>query len=142
MKGLTGSLPYHSRVETAVGIISLSITCHVEGMEEARAFVDSGAEWSIIAGDLALEAGLDISGPGLGRTRIATRLGTFDGHFERARLILTADEGENLDVEVTWLVVPFWYGPLTLGWTAGLDRFRWGIDPVEERFHFGRLDDE
>lgn len=142
MKGLTGSLRYLTRVESAVGVISLAITCRVEQMEEGRAFVDSGADWSIIPGDLALEAGLDISGPGLGRARIETRLGVFDGHFERATLFLSADQGEYLDVAVTWLVIPEWYGPLTIGWTGGLDRFRWGIDPVEERFHFGRLDGE
>jgi hypothetical protein len=143
MTGLISSLEYQSRVESAIGVIPLAINCRVEEMtEDARVFVDTGAEWSIIAGDVALEAGLDIMGPGLGRTRIVTRLGTFDGHFERASLFLSADNGVILDVVVTWLIVPDWYGPITLGWTGGLDRFRWGIDPVEERFHFGRLVDE
>ena len=142
MKGLTGSIPYRSRVESAIGPITLAISARVEEMQDqVTAFIDSGAEWSLLPGDMALEAGLDITGPGLGRSRITTRLGTFNGHFERASVFLTPEDGEIFVVTVTWLIVPDWYGPLVIGWTGGLDRFRWGIDPVEERFHFGRLED-
>jgi hypothetical protein len=143
VNGLKGSVSHLSRVESAVGLLTLAIACRVEDMSSpARAFVDSGAEWSILPGDIAREVGLDVAGPGLGRTRMFTRMGVFEGHFERARLIISADDGPDLDIYITWLIAPDWYRPIVIGWTAGLDRFRWGIDSVEERFHFGRLENE
>jgi hypothetical protein len=111
-------------------------------VEDGRVFVDSGAEWSILPGDIARGAGIDIHGQGLGRTTIHTRLGTFTGFFERFEITLPAEDGDDFEINVTWIVAPEWYGPMVLGWTAGLDRFRWGVDPDEERFHFGRLEDE
>jgi len=48
-----------------------------------------------------------------------------------------ATEGQPLLVEATWFVSPDWPGPLVLGWKGCLERFRFALDPNEERFYFG-----
>jgi hypothetical protein len=106
---------------------------------DLRGFVDTGAHLPVIPGDIAREVGLDMKGPGLGLATIHTRLGTFSGHMDRARLVLPADQGEPLAVDATWLICPGWYGPLVLGWTGCLDRFQHGIQPDEGQFYFGPL---
>lgn len=140
MIGVNGASAFRSNSESGIGQLTITIPCRLESLDaDLRGFVDTGARWSIIPGDIAQEAGLDLEGPGLGRATIHTRLGSFNGHLERSVLRLPTDWGEPLLVDATWLICPDWCGPVVLGWTGCLDRFQWGIQPEEGRFYFGPL---
>lgn len=69
--------------------------------------------------------------------RLEIRLGTFEGRLERLPIQFPAIEGHPLRVEAAWFVSPHWPGPLVLGWKGCLERFRFALDPREERFYFG-----
>lgn len=61
--------------------------------------------------------------------KYATRIGTFEGRLHRLGVTLVADQGEELFVQSTVLVVPAWPGPPVLGYRGFLERIRIGLDP-------------
>jgi hypothetical protein len=137
---LRGNSSYATNVPSGIGELTLVIRCDLAGSPGPhRAFIDSGAKWSVLPGDFAAAAGIDPDSEGLGRMVLQTRLGKFEGKLERHSVILLAEDGEDAVVDVTWFVSPDWCGPLVIGWQGGLDRFRWGLDPADETFHFEEL---
>jgi hypothetical protein len=137
---LSARATYATNVPSGIGELTLVVRCDLGGSPNPqRAFVDTGAKWSILPGDFAVAAGIDPDGPGLGHGVMETRLGRMHGTFERAPLRLLAETGEDAEIDVTWFVSPDWYGPIVIGWQGGLDRFRWGLDPADETFHFEEL---
>jgi hypothetical protein len=97
--------------------------------------LDTGAEWCVLPADLVPLFGNEDVVSDL--VRLETRLGTFEGRLERLPVQFPAVEGEPLRVDSTWFVSPDWPGPLVLGWKGCLERFRFALDPHEERFYFG-----
>lgn len=137
---LEGAAPYLSNVESGIGKLTLVVWCELGGGEEPlRAFLDSGAQWAMLPGDIAASVGIDAQGEGLGRRTLHTRLGSFNGCLERHPITLTATEGENVTFDATWFVSDDWWGPIVLGWNGCLDRVRFAVDPEDERFLFGAI---
>ena len=97
--------------------------------------LDTAAEWCVLPADLIASLGLD--GATGYPVRLETRLGVFSGNLERIPMRFRATEGQPLLVEATWFVSPDWPGPLVLGWKGCLERFRFALDPNEERFYLG-----
>jgi hypothetical protein len=92
------------------------------------AMVDTGAQWSVIGGEIA--AGLDGDFFDAGKEiAMSTRLGRFSGRFQRLDVTLEADEGEALLVSATVAVLPSWPGPVVLGYRGFWERVRLGLDP-------------
>lgn len=137
---LRGKSSYATNVDSGIGDLTLVVSCSIgPTRRRQRAFVDTGARWSILPGDFAAAAEIDLDGVGLEPVVLQTRMGTLHGFLERAPVTLLADEGKDAIVDVTWIVCPDWYGPIVIGWQGGLDRFRWGLDPADETFHFEEL---
>ena len=71
--------------------------------------------------------------------RVHSRFGIIEGRVERIPLRLPAADGDSLTVEATWFISPQWPGPNVLGWRGCLERFRFALDPGEDRFYFAEL---
>ena len=63
------------------------------------------------------------------------------GRLIRLPLHIGALEGRDLALEATFFVSADWRGPVVLGWTGCLERFRFGVDPFKNRFYFGGAED-
>lgn len=100
----------------------------IEKTAGALAMIDTGAQYTVIGGEIAELAcahgedlDLDVS--------MSTRLGTIRGRMYRLAIELVAEEGEDLSVSATVLVAPDWSGPVVLGYRGFLERVRLGFDP-------------
>jgi hypothetical protein len=103
------------------------------------AVLDTAAPWCILKpliGDLIMDELAEI--PGL--VKLSTRLGTYDGRLYRGSLTLLAEEGESLDLEVTFFLSPQWQGGNFLGYEGALERARFAVNPRENLFYFGAID--
>lgn len=104
------------------------VDCTIAGVT-TKAFLDTGAELSIIGASLAsfLEQALmdDLDRP---RT-LSTRFGNYRGNTYRLPTTLLATAGRSLTFETTYLVCPDWNGPVVLGFYDALDRIRLAFDP-------------
>jgi len=69
----------------------------------------------------------------VGKKKINTRQGNFEGHLYRVDMGLTADWGEPLTIESTFLFCEQWQGPTVLGFHGFLERIRFAIDPNYEQ---------
>jgi hypothetical protein len=129
---------YSSDVYWGPHRLFVAVPCIVEGwLIPVEGMLDTAAEWCVLPAALAPE----VDGEGLpqDQVRLETRLGSFEGRLERLKIRFPAIEGQPLAVEATWFVSPDWTGPLVLGWKGCLERFRFALDPREERFYFGEL---
>lgn len=111
-------------------VLVIAARCRIEGVGGIElALVDTGAQWSLIGGELAELAkpyaqDMDCS------IAVGTRLGQIQGAFHRLDIVLVADEGEDLVVSSTVLLAPAWSGPpIVLGYRGLLERVRLGFDP-------------
>ncbi len=75
----------------------------------------------------------------LGETNLLTTVGRVQGELYRHRIELVAEEGDTIGFEATLLISSDWRGPSFIGYTGGLDRLRFAVDPQENRFYFGPL---
>jgi hypothetical protein len=103
------------------------------------AVLDTAAPWCILTpqiGDLIADELEEIPEA----VRLSTRLGTFDGRLYRGSLTLLAEEGESLDLEVTFFIFPLWQGGNFLGYEGALERTRFAVDPQSNLFYFGATD--
>lgn len=104
--------------------------CRLDGVAvTTNALLDTGAEWSVIGGDMA-----QLVEPYGSDTSIAitysTRLGLLEGHLYRLGVELVADQGQNLHVDATVLLMPSWPGPsVVLGYRGLLERVRFAMEP-------------
>lgn len=134
----TGRSRYLRRHESGPHLLIVAVACYL-GERQVReiALLDTAAEWCVLTPGLAKDLGVDA--PGAGWVRLSTRFGNFDGWLERIPLTLTTDSGVPTTVEATWFVCEDWPGPLVIGWTGGLERLRFALDPAEDTFYFGEL---
>src|SRR5687768_3849699 len=88
---LKGSEPYVTNAESGVGTLTVVVKCTLTGSpEQHRGFFDTGAQWSILPGDIAEMVGIYLTSDGLGRAALHTRLGRIQGFFERLPFTLLA----------------------------------------------------
>jgi hypothetical protein len=106
-----------------------------------RALIDTGAQWSVLGGELASQVEADAFSTGEGVV-LTTRLGAVRGRFCFLDVTLVADEGDHLLVPATVILAPSWPGPPVLGYRGLLDRIRFGLDPgdgpEDQWLFFGR----
>ena len=131
-----GRSRYLTDVEQDAHFLLVAVPCRVENGPPTLALLDTASEWCLLAWPLAEECGC-VGGTGELPIRLHTRFGLIVGWLERLTLRLLAAEGEPIELEGTWFVSPDWDGPTVLGWRAGLERFRFTLDPAEDWFYFG-----
>jgi hypothetical protein len=100
-----------------------------------RAQLDTAAEWSVVATEVAADLGL-LAAAGEPK-KYQTRLGTFDGKLVKHTIILPADEGDSLAVDATVWVSQEWPGSNFLGYRGLLESVRFALDPQQNDFYFG-----
>ncbi|MDY7232385.1 hypothetical protein [Hyalangium rubrum] len=72
---------------------------------------------------------------------MSSRLGTIKGTLHRLSIRLLADQGSDVLVDGTCLVLPDWEGPTILGVHGFLERIRFALEPPTSagalaRIHF------
>lgn len=122
-------------------IFTVAVRCRFGSLaSEDLALLDTGAQWSVVGGELAdiLEDDFHEPGPTLG---MKTRFGTYQGRLHRLSIQLVADSGSSLDVDATALVLPSWPGPPVLGYRGFMERMRLALDPgvhsTDQWLYFG-----
>jgi hypothetical protein len=125
----TGSARFAIDRRADTGLLVTAVECRIgAGHEKYSALLDTGAQWSVIGGDLARHMAPGAAGPTL---RMATRQGLILGTLERVSLHLLAEPGCGTDllVDATILLAPEWQGPIVLGMRGLLERVRFELDP-------------
>ena len=139
----SGNAAFRAICEIDSWRVTVAVQCQIEHFElDCFAFLDTGAEWSMIGGDTAalLEAHL---GPPIRSLTMSTRLGRVFGELHRVSITLLADpgQGSDLTIESTSFVSEEWEGPVVLGYRGFLERMRFALDPGiipgEQIFYFG-----
>lgn len=121
--------------------MTLAVSCGVGGIKHV-AFVDTGATWSIVGGDLVQEFS-DFLAPTGDSITLNSRHGSSTGEIHNLRLTLWGQNTSDFDISVKALVLPEWPGPpLVLGLRGCLEHFKWALDPgmnagEQPRFYFG-----
>jgi len=117
----------------------LAVPCHIEDLPDLYyALLDTGSSWCVLPAAVARLLGVTPV-PGEPTLRLSTRLGSFEGWLERARVTFPADVGRAIDVDATWFVSWDWSGPMVLGWKGCVERMRIATDPDEQALYFARL---
>lgn len=130
-----GSARFEPGLDVDGHSLIVAVSCRFGSLiGEVQALLDTGAQWSIVGGDMAEALKEDAEAEHDGddeaqNVKYATRLGSFDGRLHRVSVTLVADEGEELLVQSTILVIPAWRGPPVLGYRGFLERIRIGLDP-------------
>lgn len=125
----TGSARFAIERRTDTGLLVTAVECRVGAdLEKYSALLDTGAQWSVIGGELARHLTPGTVGPTL---RMSTRLGPILGTMERVSLHLLAGPGCGTDlfVDATIVLAPAWEGPIVLGMRGLLERVRFELDP-------------
>ncbi len=139
----TGSAVFEAICEIDSWSVTVAVKCRIEPLEfSCPALLDTGAEWSVIGGNMAalLENRL---GPPIRSLTMSTRLGTIFGELHRVGITLLTDpgQGDELTVESTTFVSEEWDGPVVLGYRGFLERIRFALDsgvtPGNQIFYFG-----
>lgn len=124
-----GAAQYFLEHEVNGSVLVVAVRCKLGTLTvDELALLDTGAQWSVVGGELAELVAGDTGETGE-RVRISTRLGQFTGHLHRLSITLVADEGADLQVSATVLIAPEWPGPLVLGYRGLLERVRFALDP-------------
>jgi len=102
--------------------------------------LDTAGEWSVVGADVAELVGVDLLTPGRSIS-LHSRYGTYEGGLHRMPIALVADDGSDLIVDATALVIQDWPGPPVLGFRGFLERVRVALDPgcssEDAWFYFG-----
>lgn len=125
----TGGAQFAIERESTSTPLIVAARCRLGSKKNVEwALLDTGAQWSVIGGEVAssLEGEYCEIGPALTMT---TRWGRFTGELRQLEITLEADEGDSLQVLATVLVLPEWPGPVVLGYRGFLERIRLGLDP-------------
>ena len=99
------------------------------------ALLDTGGHYCILDEEAA-EAADGLLTTHLGEIALRTARGRIRGNLYLIRVEIFAEMGEDLDVEVVALVSPDWQAPSIIGYSGALDRFRFAVDPQNNRFLF------
>jgi hypothetical protein len=97
--------------------------------------LDTGAELSVVGHPIyqwVVDTDFALGSP-VDQVTLHTRLGTFTGNLHRVEVTLTAQWGQPLTIEGTFLFCEEWTGPTVLGFHGFLERIRFAIDPNYER---------
>jgi hypothetical protein len=123
--------------------LPVAVKCRVGSLEATDlALLDTGAEWSVIGGEVA-EILKDEIGLPTESFSISTRLGKISGSLHRIPISLLAEQnsGDDLTVESSVFVSDEWNRPIILGYRGFLERIRFALDPGvvpdEQTFYFG-----
>lgn len=121
----------------------VAVECLVgDSPSREMALLDTGAEWSVIGGELAeiVNAGPAMSEP----IRMSTRLGIITGQLREVPVTFLAEEGADVRIEAMALIAPEWSGPLVLGYRGFLEKARIALDPGvsdgDQWFYFSRAE--
>jgi hypothetical protein len=135
-----------SLTKEAEGTPRIFVPVQVEHLPPLLAVVDTGGVWFVCDPEIAEELSL-----GVARIRptesLTIRGHTFQGSLHRVSLVLKAEEGESLTLEVTAFVPHLqhreaWHLPSFLGLNGCLERLRFAVDPGTNTFYFGPLSEE
>ena len=99
------------------------------------ALLATGGHYCILSRDAA-DAAESLLATDLGRIALQTARGRIQGNLYLMRIEIFAELGEDLDLEVVALVASDWQGPSIIGYSGALDRFRFAVDPQNNRFLF------
>jgi hypothetical protein len=134
----TGRTFYYARQETPKGKLTLAVAYQV-GEERVLSPLDTGAECGIFPAELAAALGYDDPTQGV-PTTLDTRYGRYAGHLVRIPVSIPAEEGDGIEVDLTWLVIPDWPGPLSsvgvAAWNASA--LPWTLLRVRSAFTSGQ----
>lgn len=110
----------------------------VEGMVEPfLALLDTGAEYSVLAREIAQAVGLTEADGEI--IQMGHRLGSTPGKLVRANLELVADEGSSLVIDsIVFIPEDGWPANRNfIGYTGFLELVRIGLDPQQNNIYFG-----
>lgn len=113
----------------------VAVECLI-GDFNVSALLDTASQWCILPAAIASSMPDDLTPDGA-PDRLRTRLGTFSGRLVRIPVGFSAEEGDIAEVDATWFASLDWPGPAVVGWKGCLERLRFALDPIEERFYFG-----
>jgi hypothetical protein len=123
----TGRHGYFVELEYGPDRLIVAVEYQAEGVS-IHGLLDTAARWGIFPAGLAEGLGYDPEADGEPIV-ISTRLGRYSGYLMRIPIVLLAQEGEELQMDLAWFVSSEWAGPPILGWTNCLERLRVAIDP-------------
>lgn len=126
--------PDHSARNAKV-FVPITFVCEAADIP-TLALLDTGAEWSVIKWEIALQLQCDRL-PSCGEVGYETRLGFFQGSLFRIPYRILAQTGESLSGEGTFWASPGWDSLTILGYNGFLTSLRTGLDPSRSEFHFG-----
>lgn len=125
----SGCAQYWIERDTGEHLLVVAARCRLGtlGVEDL-ALVDTGAQWSVVGGELVelLAEDLHDRGPSM---KMSTRFGLIEGSLSRLVVTLVADEGRDVEISSTVLVAPGWQGPPVIGYRGLLERVRIALDP-------------
>jgi len=108
--------------------VPMAVRCIFEGLPgEYYAFVDTGADFSIMP--LGMAEALGIPSAGNAEDTYNTRCGVLKGSHVRHQVCLQAREGESLELDAEWFVSRDWPYQAVIGWYGFLESIRFGCDP-------------
>jgi hypothetical protein len=115
--------------------IITAVECEFAAIQvKQMALLDTGAELSVVSNTVyQWFFHKNKLGSPLDQVTLHTRLGTFAGNLYRVEVTLTAQWGQPLTVDSTFLFCEEWTGPTVLGFHGFLERIRFAIDPNCER---------
>jgi hypothetical protein len=108
------------------------IQCRIERFAgKFEAYIDTGAEYSIIGGELASE--LIKNADSLANIDFSTRLGLIKGKLARIQSVLLAESGggRDLEVEGSFILAPDWNGPIIIGHYCFLEKLNFAFVPAQ-----------
>jgi hypothetical protein len=131
----TGGAYVHFLCKTGTHKLITGVECEFPAIRAKQiVLLDTGAELSMVDNRVyqacSYQNYLDTP---VGTTTINTRLGSFEGTLHRVEVSLTADWGQPLTIEGTFLFCEHWTGPTVLGFHGFLERVRFAIDPNYEQ---------
>lgn len=115
----------------------INVSVEFEGFK-VLALLDTGAAWSVLDRDVAMELGLfDRAGE---PKSIHSRYGTTEGKLVRISTTFVAQEGESFEMEATVFVSADWPAGSFVGCSGLLERVKFAVDPETNTFFFGPID--
>lgn len=141
-----GAARIHVRYLWGTKVLPLALEFVFAALEQhvsEVALLDTGSDYCVMRPDMARRLGIDPSGEPAD-VRVITPLGFITGSLQECQIHVTAVVGEDLVMEVPWLVTEDRPGPAVLGWTGFLEAMAFGCNPGvrpedEPLFYFSAL---